>query len=296
MKRFWALWLVLIIFPVSQSQAKVYIDQLGREMTLGKPPRRIVSLSPGITEILFALGLEHSIAGVTEFSDYPAAAKHKPRVGSYVNLSLETIVSLNPDLIIASADGNRKDDIEKLAGWGLAVYVVNPQNLQQILNTIQDLGRITGQEQQAKTIVADMRRRKQAVTEAVAELSRRRVFVQIESNPLITVGQNTFWDNLISLAGGKNIVSGKATGYPRYNLEDVLLSKPDIILVTSMVPTGKEHQQLAFWMSWKAIPAVRDDRVYVINPDLVDRPGPRIIEGLERLARIIHPEAGFSQP
>jgi iron complex transport system substrate-binding protein len=291
MSRFWGILFILILSYPAQLWGEVYVDEMGRRVEIGESPKRIMSLAPGITEMLFALGLGERIVGVTEFSDYPEAAKHKPKVGSYVSLNLERIVALTPDLIIAAKDGNSRETIGKLAGWGFAVYVINPQNFHQILSTIEHLGQITGKQQHAQQLIDDMSRRRQAVINAVRGLPKRTVFVQLDSNPIIAVGRDTFWDNLISLAGGHNIVEAK--GYPRYSVEDVLLSKPDIIVITSMVPTAGEHEKVSFWTKWEGIPAVKNGGIHVVNPDLVDRPGPRIIEGLELLARIIHPEASF---
>ncbi len=226
MKKITTLFIILLFFCVSSLQAKVYTDEMGRDVFIKEYPKRIVSLTPGITEILFALGIKGHVVGVTKFSDYPPEAKRKPKVGSYINLGLESIISLHPDLIIASADGNRKEDISRLTDLGFTVYVIYPQNLEGILSSIAHIGQITGAKAQAKDLTDNMRSKIRFINNALSGVTRRRVFVQIEPSPLISVGKDTFWDNLISLAGGQNIVSENTAGYPKYSLEEVLARNP----------------------------------------------------------------------
>ncbi len=282
--------IIILLFALPPvAQAAVYTDEMGAAVQVDTP-RRIISLSPAITEILFALGLGEQVVGVTKFSDYPAGAKNKPQVGSYVNLNLERIVSLKPDLVLSTADGNPKDAVYRLRGLGLAVFVINPHSFDDIFKSILHIGQITGRPEEAKVIVERMKQRKKRIQELTATQQKVRVFVQIEPSPLITVGKKTFWDHLISLAGGENIAQDAPIKYPRYSLEEVVIKNPQVIIITSMLRQDNQRKSLSKWSKWQSIPAVRNKRVYTINPDLVDRPGPRVIEGLEQLARFLHPQ------
>ena len=154
-----ALSFAILFVSLSPAHADVYIDEMGRSVTIPSRPKRIVSLAPNITEILFALGLDREIVGVTMFSDYPKAAGSKPKVGSFVNVSLEKVASLNPDLIIGTADGNKKETVEQLEQIGFPVYVINPGSFKEILETTLNIGVITGREKQAKKVVRDLDRK-----------------------------------------------------------------------------------------------------------------------------------------
>jgi iron complex transport system substrate-binding protein len=252
--------------------------------------RRIVSLAPSITEILFSLGLGSRVVGVTQHCDFPAAALTKPRVGSYVDLNLEKILSLKPDLIIATADGNERKAVERLDRFRVPVYITNPRNLEEVFQTILEIGRITRREGQARTLARDLRRRAERVMSMTAGLPRPRVFLQINEQPLMTVGRDTFHDNLIRLAGGVNVSGGEAIKYPQYSLEQVLRHKPDVIIITSMAREATAEKKKDRWKAWTHIPAVQQGRIFLLDTDLLDRPSPRLVDGLESLARAIHPE------
>lgn len=280
----------ILFVSLSTAHADVYIDEMGRTVTIPSRPKRIVSLAPNITEILFALGLDREIAGVSMFSDYPEAAGSKPKVGSFVNVSLEKVASLNPDLIIGTADGNRKETVEQLEQIGFPVYVINPSSFKGILETTLNIGTITGREKQAKEVVCGLRRRINAVVSLTRNLKRPGVFFQVGINPVVTVGRNTIHNKLIELAGGVNIYGDVMTRYPRCGMEEVVARKPDIIIVSSMKRGGNLSRIRNKWMKWKNIPAVRNDKIYIIESNLIDHSSPRIVDGLEEIVRIIHPE------
>lgn len=283
----------LILFCSPGVYADVYIDKMGRRVNIPSCPKRIVSLAPSITETLFALGLDKAIVGVTIFSDYPEAARAKARVGSFVNISVEKVISLNPDLIIGTADGNKKETIEQLERVGLPVYVVNPASLDDIFEMILNIGKITGKSSVAKNLVHSLRDRVESVVSQTAGLKRPRVFFQVGVDPIVTVGRNTLHNKLIALAGGINISGEELTKYPRYSIEEIIVKQPDIIIVTSMKRGGNFAQIRNKWKRWKSIPAVKNNRIHIINSDLIDHPSPRIVDGLEEMAKIIHPEISW---
>jgi len=286
-----ALCLLVLALPSGPSNAAVYNDDIGRSVQIPSYPRRIVSLAPSITETLFALGLDREIVGVTDFCNYPEAALSKPKVGSFISLSAEKIVSLSPDLILATADGNRKESVEQLVRLGLPVYTVSPSNLNQTLRMISTIGRMTGREKEAHALVRKLQQRIRHVTTATEHLPRPKVFFQVGIDSLITVGRDTFLNELITLAGGVNISGEETVRYPRYSIERILTAAPDVVIVTSMKGEGSFEQVKKNWSRWSSLPAVRTGRIYLMETDLVFRPSPRIVDGLEELTRLIHPEA-----
>ncbi len=288
--------LLLAVFSsLPMADAGVYIDEMGRRVDIPPRPQRIVSLAPSITETLFALGLDREIVGVTMLSTYPEGARSKPRVGTFVNISLERVVALNPDLVIGIADGNQKETVEQLERVGIPVYVVNPRGFEEIYRMILDIGRITGRADQAEKMVADLRGRINHVAFSLEGLERPRVFLQIGVSPIISVGKDTLHDELIYRAGGVNIYAEASVRYPRCGIEDIIVRKPDIIIVSSMKQGGDFLEVRDGWKRWKIIPAVRNGRIHIIDTDLIDHPSPRVVDGLEKMAGIIHPEAGWEE-
>ncbi|MBN1613954.1 MAG: cobalamin-binding protein [Deltaproteobacteria bacterium] len=269
----------------------VVTDEIGRKVAVPGRPERIVSLAPSITETLFALGLDRCIVGVTNYCNYPEGAKGIPRVGGFINLSLERIAALQPDLIIATADGNRKETVRQLQNLGFEVYVVNPSNIDEIFISIQGIGRITGRTEASESLVAKLKQRVNTVIQRTARLPKPRVFFQVGSDPIVTVGSDTFLDELIALAGGVNVGHGQGIKYPRYSIEGVIASAPDIIVVAPMDKRSKDfHRIKKGWQRWRSIPAVANGRIFRIDPDRVNRSSPRIVDALEELSRMFHPE------
>lgn len=270
--------------------AGTVVDQMERRVMVPDDPGRVISLAPSITEIVFALNQENRLKGVTRYSDYPAEAKNLPRIGSYVRLDIERIVALNPDLCIATKDGNPKTIIDRLESLNIPVYVVNPHNLDTILATILEIGAILNAGQRAKTLTAGMHTRIQRVVSRVAQIDYRpRVFFQIGISPIVSAGSDTFIHELIEIAGGINLAEGRSA-YPRFSTEQVLALEPEVFIITSMARQAVFEQVKAEWRRWPNIPAVRDERIFLVDSDLFDRPAPRLVSGLELLTRLIHPE------
>lgn len=265
-------------------------DELDRSVVIPDVPTRIVSLAPNITEILYALNLGDRIVGVTRFSDYPKEAGGKAKVGTYVGFNIEKIVGLKPDLIIGTYGGNPKPAILRLEKLGLPVYVTRARTVEGVLRMIEHIGMITNTGQRAEGIVKALKERIRGVTEKVWNAPKPLVFLQISHKPLITVGAGSFHDQIIELAGGRNLANAGRVRYPQYSIEEVIQRGPDYILISTMDRSGLFEEQKADWMRWKNIPAVRNNRICFIDSDLIDRASPRIVDGLEEMARLIHPE------
>jgi iron complex transport system substrate-binding protein len=271
-------------------KAKTAEDQLGREIRVPDDPRRIVALAPSISEIIFALGQQDRLKGTTQFSNYPAEAASLPKVGSYVRLDLERIVALNPDLCIAIKDGNPKPVIDRLQSLNIPVFAVNPRDLESLLQTILRIGNILNASAKAKTLVEDMRNRMKQVDTLVSRIDRRpRVFIQIGISPIISAGSNTFIHELIVRAGGINVAAGNSA-YPHFSREQVLALAPDVLIITTMARSGAFERAKADWNRLSHMPAVRKKRIYMVDSDLFDRPSPRLLDALEILARLLHPQ------
>ena len=276
-------------FKAAFSQSK-FVDEVGRKVAFAFPPKRIVSLAPNITEILFSLGLDTEIVGVSTLSNFPERAKQKVQVGSYVSPDFERIVSLKPDLVIATGVGNTRDVVDRLDRLGFPTYVIFPKNFDDILKSMDHLGRVVDREKEAAAIVQGMKKRRERIVERIKDLHRPRVFLLVGEAPIVTAGKGSFADDLIRLAGGENIAGKEKEMYPRLGMEEVLQRAPEVILISSMNPKAEHKKVLQEWSRWKTLPAVKDNRIYVIDSDLIDRPSPRIIDGLEGIARILHPD------
>ncbi|MEW6374760.1 MAG: cobalamin-binding protein [Thermodesulfobacteriota bacterium] len=288
---FFILFMLILLIPLSSYSApSTFTDEVGRETTFPFPPKRIVSLAPNVTEILFNLGLDEEIVGVSIHCNFPERAKKKVHVGSYISLDFERIISLKPDLVIATGAGNTRDMVERLEKLGFPTYVIFPKNFNDILQSIGHLGQVVDREKEAAVIIQGMKRRGQSVIELTQGLPRTKVFLQIGEAPIVTVGKGSFADDLIRLAGGENIAGKEKEMYPRFGMEEILKRAPEVILISSMNPKGDYGKVLQEWARWKMIPAVKNARIHLIDSDLIDRPSPRIIDGLEEMARLIHPE------
>ncbi len=265
-----AIFVILSLLPAFAG-ARVVIDEVGREVTMPDRPARIVSLAPNITETLFALGCNDKIVGVTVHCNYPEAALSKERIGDLIHPSLEKIVSLEPDLVVCTADGNNKDTAVLLEKMGFPVYVVNPRNLREIVD-----------------MVTHIRKRIEGVAHRARPLPKPLVFFQFGTEALITAGKETFLNELIACAGGINIAGEAPIRYPRFSIEEIVDRKPDFIFVTSMKNNETSAHAKAYWQRWPIIPAVRNDKIYLVDSDYVTRPSPRIVDGLEQIFNILH--------
>lgn len=287
---FWLSLLIAFAVYLRIADAGVMTDQAGRTVDVPDDPKRIVALAPSITEIVFALSHEHRLVGATTYSDYPQAAQRLPRVGSYVRLDLERIVALNPDLCIATKDGNPRVIIERLDALHIPVFAVNPVSLNTTIDSIYDIGVILNTVEKADDIVRGMRQRIEQVSSLVAQAAYApRVFFQIGRMPVVSVGSDTFIHELIVLSGGKNVAEGKVL-YPRFSREQIIRLAPDVIIINSMSGQTDYESFKKEWLKWPHLPAVQNDRIYFVDGDLFNRPSPRLVDALEELVNHIHPE------
>lgn len=275
--------------PFAEVEARVVRDQAGRSVAVPADPRRVVALAPSVTEIVFALKQEHRLVGATQFSDYPPEADRLPKVGSYIRLDLEKITALAPDLCIAVKDGNPVDVILRLDGMKIPVYAVDPRSLDTVMAAILAVGDLLNAPETASGMVAGMRLRIGRIQALTAAADRPGVFFQIGVDPIVSAGTSTFIHELIVAAGGRNLAAG-ATPYPRFSREQVLALAPEILIITSMARGELFQKVKREWMAWPELPAVRSGRVLILDSDVLDRPGPRMVDGLEQLFGIIHPE------
>jgi len=255
------------------------------------PPQRIVSVAPNVTEILFALGLEDRLVGVSNYCQYPPEAKKIEKIGGYINPSLEKIVALRPDLVVGIAEGDLRTFVDKLAGLNVPVYIANPRDALEVLTSIRKIGEVTFAPEPARRIVRSMEERIRNVQDKVQGRPRPRVLHILDFNPLLSAGKGTFVDDLIRLGGGRNVAETATGKYPRFSMEEILVQDPEVILLASMKSGDPMVKQRRWWARWKTISAVKQGRVYVLDSDLIHRPSPRMVEGLEQVAKAIHPEA-----
>jgi iron complex transport system substrate-binding protein len=281
--------LVLLTWLVPATQASP--EGQGRQVLSPTPPQRLVSLAPSITEILYFLELGDRVVGVTSFCNYPPPVKNKPRIGTYWEFNLEAILALKPDLVLAMAhQGEGESSLNVLSHWKIPYYVGHADTLPQLFRLIEDIARLTGAEDVARRKLPALEARVRRVEARVQGLPRPRVFMEIDQEPLITVGRSSIQGDLIQRAGGENIAHGIDQRYPVFSLEKVLMARPDIILFTGMAGATTFPARKKFWRKWDMLPAVKAGRLLWIDPDLVDRPGPRLVDGLELLANFFHPQ------
>ena len=263
-------------------------DFQNRSVTVPKRPDRIVSIGPSITEFLFALGAGPRVVGVDDFSDEPAAASQVEKVGG-IKVNFEKVVSLKPDLVLSVkfSDGT----IEKLAGAGLLVLVVDPQSAGDVARTAILLGRAVGSD--GETMARDIQKRVDDVrTKTAAATTKPRVYHEIDaSDPtkIFTVGPGSYIQDLIGIAGGQNIAASATSAYPQLSAEEILRSDPEIIVLAAADYSAKP-EQVAARAGWSVIAAVKNKRIFTIAPNLINRPGPRVGEAAEAYAKLVHPE------
>ena len=273
---------------------RTFVDDLGRKIYLAKPARRIVSLAPSVTEILFAVGLDGEIVGVTTFCDFPPQAKSKPKIGSSVP-NLEAILGLKPDLVIGNQDFIRPDVLAKLDQLAVPVFLLAPKTIEDILAHINTVGRLVGHEKDARFVVDGLRDRLSETRQRTGAVRRVRVFYVVNTDPLISVGPASFIHQMLQTAGGENIAGRATAAYPKVSLEEVLRKDPEVIIFPVGTTEGIPEAEQQRWRKWKGLSAVSQDRLYQVRAELVNRPGPRVIDGVQLLARQLHPDL-FHQP
>ena len=246
---------------------------------------RYISLAPSTTEILFALGLDDQIAGVSSFCNYPSKAKTKENVGNFSQPNIEKILSLKPDYIFCTGL-EQAPIVTELKRLGLKVYISDPRNIKELMESISDIGRITGKDKEAQYLIRDMQAQIDniaALVKLIPENKRLKVFIEIFDDPLTTAGRGTFVDELITTAGGINIAADTKRPYSIFSQEEVIKRDPDCIIIAYM---GRENpaKLMLERFAWDSISAVKNNRLYNdIDPDTLLRPGPRVVLGIKEI-------------
>ena len=271
--------------------ARVVTDETGRRVAIPADVKRVVSLAPNLTETIYALGLEERLAGDTDYCDTPAAAKLKPHVGGAQNPSLEAIVALHPDLVLATTSINRIETVEGLAKVGVAVYTTDPQTVRGMLESTARIAGLMGAEAQGATLVAKLQARLDALAARLADVPPVHALFVVWEDPLITIGQNTFIADALRWAGAESVILSQQK-WPRVSFEEVVRLQPDYIVFASNHAgfSAEELGALRSREAWKQLRAVELGHIAVISEE-INRPSPRLVDAIEQLAREVHPEA-----
>jgi iron complex transport system substrate-binding protein len=287
-----ALALVAVLLLPRPAAALVLTDMLAREVTLDAAPTRIVSLVPSVTESIYEVGGQARLIGRTDWCDYPPAAKEKPSVGGMINPSIEMIVALRPDLVIATDEGNREETIVQLRRLGIPTYLVHAHRVDEMLDMVTRVAGLVERREAAGPLVASIRQRVDAIRARVAPRPTPRVLYVLWPDPLIVPGGASHLTELIELAGGRSITAGEGESYVRFSLEAAVARAPEVIVLAdhSASGTAAGRQSPEKWQRLTSVPAIRAGRLHSIDLSILHRYGPRVAEGLELLARIIHPE------
>jgi iron complex transport system substrate-binding protein len=262
-------------------------DDVGHTVVLQHTPQRIISLVPSITETLFALGLDSSVVGVTDYCDYPASARLKAKVGGIMNPDIERIIALHPDLVLMSGSGNMKSDYDKITSSGITVFVSYPHTIEDIFKSISDVGILTSSTTRADSFLKDLRLRKNELVRLAGTSQKRSVLMLLSLNPIVAIGPGTFLDEMITLANGENIAHTATTAYPLLSREEILHRQPDVIIATNDIVRSTDDI-LSMYPEWKTLTAIRKKRVAIVDASIVSRPGPRIVDGLEAVVKALH--------
>ncbi len=290
--RLLVIFLSLLLASGSRAEIKV-LDDLSREVTLAAPAQRIVSLAPHLTEVMFYLGIGDKVVGTVRFSDFPAEASKIPIVGDAFAVSVEAIVKLDPDLVVAWSSGGNDAVVEKIKSLGFPVYYSEPRTLAGVAESAAHIATLAGRQRYGRELAEKFRVKLDKLRRSPDTRDRPRVFFQISSHDLYTVNAHHLIGQVISLCGGENIFASSQIPVPLVSNESVLLAEPEIIIFSSGLhesPHWKER-----WSKFEAIPAVANDRLFEMSADLITRPGFRMLEGIEQLCNIIS-EAGNGRP
>jgi iron complex transport system substrate-binding protein len=264
------------------------MDDFGNTITFKNPPERIISLAPSNTEILFAIGAGDKVVGVTSYDDYPEEVLEIEKIGDFNGINLERIIELEPDLVINYGDGVTEEN-ERLLEAGIQIAGFEPESIEEITDTILRIGEITGHKQEALDLVDEMLAQEAELVEKVQGLEKKTVFYEIWHEPLMAAGPGSFIDQLISLAGGENVAKDADGDYPQFDLEQLIERNPEVYLTANDLPE-KTVESIKERPGFSEIDAIKNDRIYLIDGNIISRPGPRIIQALEMIVEAIHPE------
>ena len=263
-------------------------DDAGETLTLDEVPERLLSLAPSNTEILFALGLGERIVGVTDFCDFPEEATEKEKVGGFADPNIEKILSLEPDLIFA-VSGLQDTAVDRLRDEGFNVFVVNPKTVDDLPDVIRRVGRVADVADNADELAGELEDRILAVKEKVAEATGTpSVFYEVYSEPLMTAGKNTVINDVIGVAGGASLGNESDENYPQFSLETLIEQDPDVYFAST--GSMSEPKDIAAREGWDGLTVSTNGRIHVIDENIINRSGPRLIDALEQFVELIHPD------
>ena len=270
----------LLIWPLAVNALQV-TDDIGKKISLDKPAQRIVSLAPHLTELLFAAGAGDAVVGVVSYSDYPPEAAQRPHVGDAQNLDVESIVTLQPDLVVAWKSGNPTPQLEQLIQFGIPVFYSEPRRLEDIATNLERLGLLAGSSEPALAAAEKFRAGTRRLIERYSHATPVRVFYEIWHQPLMTVGGTHLISQIIRMCGGQNIFADLAALAAAVDREAVLMADPEVIIASGT--TEKRPPWLDQWLDWPQLYAVKHKHLYFVPPDLIQRHTPRVLEGAQRL-------------
>jgi iron complex transport system substrate-binding protein len=263
-------------------------DDAGRNVTLPATVDRVITLAPNLTEVVFAVGAGDRLVGNTTYCDYPEQAKSITKVGDTLHPSLERIIALRPQVVLVSTASQLEVFTQQLQSQNIAVFVTDPHDLDGVFKSIEQIGKILNHEQQAQALVQSLRERTNAVEQAVKQTPPVRTFYQVSAEPLYTAGHDAFVTDLMRRAGGASVTGDVPGAWPKFSNESALAARPDAIILPTGGSMGAANENPA--EALRNSPAVQAGRVYRINDDHLARPGPRAVQGLEEMARSLHPE------
>jgi iron complex transport system substrate-binding protein len=264
-------------------------DDAGRRVSLAAKVDRVVSLAPNLTEIVFAVGAGDRLVGRTSYCDFPPEAKAVAEVGDTLHPSIERIIALKPQVVLVSTASQLEVFTQLLNGQNIAVFVTDPHDLEGVFRSIGQIGEIVGEKDGANLLVQKLRERTNAVEQAVKQRPPVKVFYQVSGEPLYTAGEDSFVTDLMRRAGAASVTADVPGAWPKYSNESALAARPDAIILPTGGSMGAANANVA--EALRQSPAVLQGRVYKINDDHLARPGPRSVDGLEEMARALHPDA-----
>lgn len=257
-------------------------DDLGRKIDIAKEVKRAVSLAPNLTEIIFAVGAGDKLVGVTSFCNYPQGATKIQQIGDTLKPNIENIIALKPDVVFVSTASQLESFTSTLEKQGIKVFVTNPNSLEDIYKSIEKIGEVFGKKEKASEVVIDLKKRVADIEAKTKDVEKVKTFVQIDKS-LYTIGEESFLTDLIEKAGGVSVTKDVATGYPKISKEKALALNPDVIILSDS-PDNNEPNEV-----FKNSNAVKNNKIYKINADILSRPAPRIVDALEQIAKSLHP-------
>ncbi|MDQ6789021.1 MAG: cobalamin-binding protein [Acidobacteriota bacterium] len=269
---------------LNPSQWREIADDLGRRVKIPARVERAVSLAPNLTEIVFNIGAGERLVGVTTYCNYPTAAQKIRKVGDTINPNIETIIALKPQIVLVSTASQIETFTKQLESQDIAVFVTNPNSLDDIYKSIFKIGEIFDKNEKARQVVENLQKRVAEIETKTAQTQPAKVFLQISKEPLFTIGKESFLTELITRAGGISITKEVATAYPKISKETALALNPDAIILSDSEDNREPND------AFKSSPAVKDGKVFKVNADILSRPAPRIVDALEEMAKDLHPE------